>query len=37
MNQVDKFDLDLQVDLEVRGVLIPQVVIHFGSQVNILP
>ena len=37
MNQVDKFDIDPQVDLEVEGVLIPQVVVDFGSQVNIFP
>ena len=37
MNQVDKFDLDPQVDLEIKGLLIPQVIIDFGSQVNIFP
>jgi hypothetical protein len=28
---------DPQVDLEIHGVLINQVVVDFGSQVNILP
>lgn len=37
MNQVDRFNLDPQVDLEVEGLLIPQVVVDFESQVNILP
>ena len=37
MNQVDKSNLDLQVDLEIKGVLIPQGVVNFGSQVNIFP
>ena len=37
MNHSDKSDLDPQVDLDVEGVLIPHVVIEFGSQVNILP
>lgn len=37
MNQVHKFDLIRQVDLEIEGLLIPQVIIDFGSQVNIFP
>ena len=37
MNQVDKFNLDPQVDLEVEGVLIPQLVVDFGLEVNIFP
>lgn len=37
MNQVDKSDLDPQVDLEVEGVFIPQVVVDFVSQVIIFP
>ena len=36
-NQVDMFDLKPQVDLDIKGALIPQVFIDFGSQVNILP
>jgi hypothetical protein len=30
-------DYDPQVNLEVEGFMIPQVVVNFGSQVNILP
>ena len=37
INHVDKLDFDPQVNLEIEGVLIPQVVVEFGSQVNILP
>lgn len=37
MNQVDRYDLGPQVNLDIEGVLIPQVVVNFGSQVNILP
>jgi hypothetical protein len=37
MNKVDKFDLDPLVYLEVEGVIIPQVVVYFDSQVNIFP
>lgn len=37
MNQVHKFDLDPQVYLDIEGVLISQVFVNFGSQVNILP
>lgn len=37
MNQVGQFDLDPQVDLDIKGVLTPQVVVNFGSQVNIIP
>lgn len=37
MNQVDKFNLNPQVDLEIEGFLKPQVVMGFGSQVNIFP
>lgn len=37
MNQANKFNLDPQVDLEVKGVLIPQVVGYFEGWVNIFP
>ena len=37
MNQVDRSNLNPQADLDIEGVLIPQVVLDFGSQVNILP
>ena len=37
MNQVDKIDLDQQVDIKLEGVLIPQVVLYFRSQIKILP
>ena len=37
INQVDRLDLDLQVNLDIEWVLIPQVFIDFRSQVNILP
>ena len=37
MNQVNKFDLDPQVNLEVERILIPQVVVYFRTQVNISP
>lgn len=36
MSQVDRFEFKPQVDLEIEGVLIPQIVIEFSSQVNIL-
>ena len=34
---MDKSYFDPQVNLEIEGVLIPQVVVDFGSQVNIIP
>ena len=37
MNQVDGSDIDPKINFDNKGVLIPQVVIDFGSQVNILP
>ena len=37
MNHMDKLDFNPQVKLEIEGLLIPQVVVDFGSQVNILP
>lgn len=37
MNQSDKSDFDPQVKIDIEGVLMPQVVIDFGSQDNILP
>ena len=36
-NQIDRYDFDPQVDLGIEGILIPQVVVDFRSQVNILP
>lgn len=36
-NQVDIYDLDPQVYLDIEGVFMPKVVINFGSQVSILP
>ena len=37
MNQVNKSSLDPQVNMDVEGLLIPKVVVDYGSQVNILP
>ena len=37
MNHIDIFDFDPQFDLDIEGILIPQVVIDFRSQFNILP
>ena len=37
MNQVDRSDLEPKVDLEIEGSHVPQIVVEFGSQVNILP
>ena len=37
MNHMDKSNFDPQVNLKIEGVHIPQVVVDFGSQVNILP
>lgn len=37
MNHSDKSEFNPQVNLYIEGVLIPHVVINFGSQVNILP
>lgn len=37
MGKYDHPDLDPKVDLVVNGYTIPQVVVDFGSQVNILP
>lgn len=39
LTQQERFydDYDPQVDLEVKGFMIPQVVVDFGSQVHILP
>ena len=37
MNQIEISNFDPQVDLDIEGVLIPQVVVNFRSQVNILP
>ena len=34
---MDKSNFDPQVNLDIEGVLIPQVVVDFGSQANILP
>lgn len=31
MNQVNRSNLDPQVDLEIEGLLIPQVIVDFGS------
>lgn len=37
MNKVDKFDLEPQVNIKIEGFIIPDVVVSFGSQVNIFP
>lgn len=37
MNRIDRTNFDPQIGLDIEGVLIPQVVADFGSQVNILP
>jgi hypothetical protein len=39
LTQQERFydDYDPQVDLEIKGFMIPQVVVDFGSQVHILP
>ena len=37
MSKVDRSYQNPQVDLDIEGVLIPQTVIDFGSQVNVLP
>ena len=37
MNQVNRSDLDPQINLEIEGFHAPQVIIDFGSQANILP
>ena len=36
INQVDRCDIDSKIDLDIKGVLIHQVVVDFISQVNVL-
>jgi len=36
ISQINNFDIDPLVDLEIDENFIPQVVVNFGSQVNIL-
>ena len=36
LNQKDKSDVDPLIDLEIKGYHVRQVVLNFGSQVNIM-